>query len=107
MTDAEKPLEIPRNPEGRPARPGAFVLPKWQAGSPTRLEPLPPNQLFPALAFNAFNYGVLGATAFKAVVGLVDRCPGWQLVYSDLDEALAAINAIWPQVQERHNKTAT
>ena len=91
----------------QPARPGAFVLPKWQAGSPTRLEPLPPNQLFPALAFNAFNYGVLGATAFKAVVGLVDRCPGWQLVYSDLDEALAAINAIWPHVQERHNKTAT
>ena len=90
----------------QPASPGAFVLPKWQAGSPTRLELLPPNRLFPALAFNAFNYGVLGATAFRAVVGMVQRCPGWQLVYSDLGEALAAIDAIWTQVRERHGQTA-
>jgi len=89
-----------------PARPGAFVLPKWQAGSPTRLEPLPENRLFPALAFNAFNYGVLGATSFQAVVGLVRRCPGWQLVYSDLDEALAAIDAVWPQVREQQAQPA-
>lgn len=84
------------------AAPGAFLLPKWQAGSATRLEPLSENRLFPALAFNAFNYGVLGSTAFHAVVELVRKCPGWQLVYSDLDDAVAAIERLWPQVQERH-----
>lgn len=84
------------------ARPGAFVLPKWEAGSPTRLEPLPEQRLFPALAFNAFNYAVLGAISFQAVVDLARQCPAWQLVYSDLDEALAAIDAIWPQVLDRH-----
>ncbi len=84
------------------ARPGAVILPKWQAGSPTRWEPLTENALFAALAFNAFNYSVLGAIGFRSVVTLVRQCPGWQLVYSDLDDALATIDAAWPQVREQH-----
>ena len=84
------------------ARPGAFVLPKWEAGSPTRWEPLEKGELFGALAFNAFNYSVQGAVGFQAVAGLVRNCPAWQLVYSDLDDALATIDAAWPQVLEHH-----
>lgn len=84
------------------ARPGAVVLPKWQAGSPTRWERIEAHALFPALAFNAFNYGLLGAVGFQAVVQLVRRCPAWQLVYSDLDDALATIEAAWPDVLEHH-----
>lgn len=83
------------------AKPGAFILPKWVEGSPTRLEPLTENQLFPSVAFNAFNYGVLGAVGFQAAVALVRRCPAWQLVYSNLDEALAAIDQVWSQVRVR------
>ena len=86
------------------ALPGAVVLPKWQANSPTRWEPLAEHTLFAALAFNAFNYNVLGADGFAAVVQLVRQCPAWQLVYSDLDEALATIDAAWPQVLERHKR---
>jgi HprK-related kinase A len=59
------------------ARPGAIVLPKWTAGSPTRFEPLMENVIFPALAFNAFNYGLLGAVGFQSVVRLVRQCPAW------------------------------
>ncbi len=84
------------------ARPGAVVLPKWQAGSPTRWEPLPEHVLFPALAFNAFNYNLLAETGFQAVINLVRQCPAWQLVYSDLDDALATIDAHWPSVLEHH-----
>jgi HprK-related kinase A len=84
------------------ARPGAFILPKWVSGSPVRWEPLSQSVLFGALAFNAFNYAVLGATGFSSVIGLVRRCPGWQLVYGDLEDALAAIDAAWPGVRERH-----
>lgn len=84
------------------ARPGAVVLPKWEAGSQTRWEPLPENVLFPSLAFNAFNYSLLGAVGFKSVVRLVRQCPAWQLVYSDLDDALATIEAAWPQVLDHH-----
>lgn len=85
-----------------PARPGGFILPRWEAGSATELQPLSETRLFPALAFNAFNYGALGAAGFQAVLGLVRRCPGWQLVYSDLDDAIRAIDALWPQVLARH-----
>jgi HprK-related kinase A len=81
-----------------PARPAAFVLPRWQAGQPTRLEPVPPEALFGALAFNAFNYRLLGAVGFDAVLRLVRTCPAWQLVYSDLDDAIAAIDARWAEV---------
>jgi HprK-related kinase A len=89
------------------ARPGAVVLPKWQAGSPTRWEPLSEQALFPALAFNAFNYSLLGAVGFQAVVQLVRRCPAWQLTYSDLDDALATLEAAWPAVLSHHRVAQT
>jgi HprK-related kinase A len=88
------------------ARPGAIVLPKWEAGSPTRWEPLAEHVAFPALAFNAFNYTVLGAAGFRAVVALMRQCPAWQLVYSDLDDALATIDAAWPAIVEAHSGSA-
>jgi HprK-related kinase A len=83
------------------ARPGAVVLPQWQAGSPTRWEPLAEHVLFPALSFNAFNYNLLGEAGFRAAIALVRQCPGWQLIYSDLDDALATIDAAWPAILER------
>lgn len=84
--------------------PGAVVLPKWQADHPTSWEPLDEKELFSALAFNAFNYPVTGAAGFRAVLGMVRRCPAWHLVYSDLDEALATIDSVWPQVVARHRE---
>ena len=84
------------------ARPGAVVLPKWTAGSQTRLEPLAEHTLFPALAFNSFNYDVLGGEGFRAAIELVRTCPAWQLIYSDLDDALTTIDAHWPGVLAHH-----
>lgn len=88
------------------AQPGAIVLPRWEAGASTRLEPLPENTVFPALAFNAFNYSLLGAEGFRSVVRLVRQCQAWQLVYSDLAEAMSAVEAIWPTVLERRTACA-
>lgn len=87
---------------GEPAAPGAVILPRWQAGSATVLERIPTERLFPALAYNAFNYTVLGATGFESVIHLVRNCLGWRLVYSDLDDALAAIESVWPEVRAHH-----
>ena len=81
---------------------GAVILPRWQADQPTSWEPLDEQEAFSALAFNAFNYPITGAAGFRAVVGLVRRCPAWQLVYSDLDHALATIEAAWSRVVEQH-----
>lgn len=84
-----------------PARPGAIVLPLWKAGSETRFEPIPADQAFSALAFNAFNYQLLGIDGYRAALHLVEHCPAWQLVYSRLDEAVSVINGVWPSVRER------
>jgi HprK-related kinase A len=78
-----------------PARPALVVLPQWTAGSATRLEPIDDEAMFRALAFNAFNYEVLGATGFRAVLRIVRQCRGWRLEYSNLDEAVAALDGLW------------
>lgn len=82
------------------ARPGAIILPRWQAGAVVRLEPLPQSTVFPALAFNAFNYGLLGADGFRSAVRLARECLAWQLVYGELKDALSAIESVWPRVLE-------
>lgn len=86
------------------AKPGAVVLPRWLEGSQTVFRPLAEESVFRSLAFNAFNYHTLGAAGFEAVMAITRRCPAWELVYSRLDEALAALERIWPQVLERHAK---
>jgi HprK-related kinase A len=80
---------------GQAATPSVVILPKWVAGSPTRIQPVADEELFQALAFNAFNYEVLGATGFQAVLALVRRCGGWQMEYSDLHDAVARLDAMW------------
>ncbi|MEO7244262.1 MAG: HprK-related kinase A [Rubrivivax sp.] len=79
-----------------PARPGAVVLPRWVAGSPTQWRRLPPEEVFRALAFNSFNYAVLGEEGFSAAVRIARQCPAWQLVYSDLADAAALLEREWP-----------
>lgn len=98
---APQPEAVARRHVG--ARPGAIILPRWEAGSATRLEPIAEHVAFPALAFNAFNYALLGAAGFQAAVRLVRACPAWQLVYSDLEDALVAIDGAWAQVIERRS----
>ena len=80
------------------AQPGAIVLPRWEQGSPTRWEPVTASEAFGELAFNAFNYNVLGQTGFASVVLLVRQCPAWRLTYSRLDEALPLLARFWTEV---------
>lgn len=93
---AATPLSVARRFET--ARPGAFVLPQWQAGAEPHWERIEKHVLFPSLAFNAFNYNLLGEVGFRAVTYLVRTCPAWRLVYSRLDDALAIIDSAWPEV---------
>lgn len=82
----------------RTAAPGAVVLPRWVEGSATRFMPLDEPAVFRSLAFNAFNYQTLGAVGFESALALTRRCLAWELVYSQLDEALAALDEVWPRV---------
>ena len=84
-----------------PAWPGAIVLPRWQAGASTTLQPVQPAMAFSSLAFNAFNYTVCAADGFDAAVALIDAVPAWQLIYRDLDDALRTLAGEWPAVAAR------
>lgn len=91
---------VQRRHEG--ARAHMLVLPLWQAGSPTRFEPLEPHDAFPALAFNAFNYSQMGAAGFRSATHLAQNSSAWRLTYSDLDDAIATLDRVW-----RHGLKAT
>lgn len=89
---------VRRRHEG--ARAGAIVMPRWEAGSPTRFERVEPQDAFPALAFNAFNYTQLGATGFRSALHLAKRSLAWRLTYSDLGDAITTLDRAWAQVHE-------
>ncbi|WP_300085969.1 HprK-related kinase A [uncultured Nitrosomonas sp.] len=83
---------IERSDESAKAR--WIVFPKWSANASLQLEPLPQSEAFLLLASNAFNYEVLGETAFDAVTSLVRNCECRKLVYSGFDSALAALDEL-------------
>lgn len=72
---------------GQPAAPGWVLLPRWQAGSSTRLTPLSKARCLMQLVDNAFNYNVHGRAGFETLVAWVDRSDCYEFVYSDLDDA--------------------
>ena len=76
------------------ARPGWFVFPRWVKGEALRLEPMSKAQSFLMVATNAFNYEVLGGTAFQLVGEMVQSCQCYSLVYSDLGEAVEALDRL-------------
>ncbi len=77
-----------------PAVPRWLVFPRWVADSPTKLEPMPGPEAFFMVATNAFNYEVRGEAGFRTVTRLVRSCSAYRLVYSNLEEAVDAINGL-------------
>jgi HprK-related kinase A len=69
------------------ARIGAVVFPDFQAGAPVAVRTLTQSAAFLKLAHNAFNYEVLGETAFRTVAAIVRAVPCQILRYGDLDAA--------------------
>lgn len=85
------PLDSIRRAQ-EPAKPRWFVFPRWIANSPLTLTAMPKSQAFLMVATNAFNYEVLDETAFRLVAEMVRSCDCYSLSYSDLDEAVAALD---------------
>lgn len=77
-----------------PAHARWIVFPKWVPNAALQLESLPRSEAFLLLASNAFNYEMLGESAFDAVAHLVRNCECRRLVYSDFDSALAALDRL-------------
>jgi hypothetical protein len=79
---------------GEPALPAWIVMPRFVAGAPARLEPLPKARAFMQLVTNAFNYNVHGRDGFEALAQLVDRCDCYGFSYSRLEDAALVFNQL-------------
>ena len=77
-----------------PARPRWLIFPRWVANARLRLESMPRSQAFLMVATNAFNYEVLDEAAFRLVADVVRACDCYSLVYSDLNEAIPALDEL-------------
>jgi HprK-related kinase A len=77
-----------------PAAPGLIVFPRWQEGRSLALEPLSKSEGFMMLAMNAFNYELLGESGFNTVAEIIRQSSCYRMVYSDLDEAITAIDSL-------------
>ncbi|MBV5310280.1 HprK-related kinase A [Chromatium okenii] len=77
-----------------PVKPSLIIFPRWQSGALLNLESIPKDRAFMLLATNAFNYEVLGELAFNAVAKIVQNCDSYSLVYSDLTQAVQAIDEL-------------
>jgi HprK-related kinase A len=77
-----------------PAVPGVILFPQYEAGARVTLDEIDPARAFSKLSINAFNYRLLGRSGFDAVARLVRTCVLRRLVFSDLVEAIHAIDAL-------------
>ncbi|MBN8449183.1 MAG: HprK-related kinase A [Candidatus Accumulibacter sp.] len=77
-----------------PAHPRLVIFPSFREGAPLTTRRLPAEDAFARLAFNSFNYGVLGETSFNAVADVIDSCPAFALEYSRFDEAVESLRAM-------------
>jgi HprK-related kinase A len=81
---------IVRADECAPAR--WIVFPRWERGASLSLRAVAPAEAFMRLATNAFNFELLGDSAFTVVRDLVQASRCFRLVYSDLEEAVSCLN---------------
>jgi HprK-related kinase A len=71
-----------------PARPRWLVFPKYRVGATETLQPLDKNEAFRQIAFNSFNYKLLGETAFRTIGELIRTVDCYTFTFSDLDKAV-------------------
>jgi HprK-related kinase A len=77
-----------------PAVPRWLVFPKYEAGAKETLRPLDKTEAFRQLAFNCFNYRLLGETSFRAVAQLIRQMDCYTLSFSNLERAVEQLSAL-------------
>lgn len=85
----DRPSTIARH---QPATPRLIIFPRYEGGAKLSLTPQSPELAFSRLAFNSFNYALLGPISFSAVTTLAAKCPAYELRYSKLDEAVNCLH---------------
>jgi HprK-related kinase A len=80
--------------QDEPAVPSLIVFPRWKAGADLSLQEVSKGEGFMRIATNAFNYEVLGESAFRTVRDIVSRARCYRLIYSDLEEATTRLGEL-------------
>ena len=80
--------------QSEPATPCWLVFPKYQAGADETLRPLDKTEAFRQLAFNCFNYRLLGETSFRAVGQMISGVDCYTFTFSRLDRASEMLAAL-------------
>ncbi|MBF0188865.1 MAG: HprK-related kinase A [Magnetococcales bacterium] len=75
--------------------PVCVVRPVFKAAAPTTVQPLPKDNGFLILARNAFNFEMQGKRGFRAVERVIGKCDSFEMVFGQLDEAVAALEEIF------------
>ncbi len=76
------------------AQPEHIIFPAYSAGADTQLERIEKAHGLTRIAEQSFNYHILGREGFETLTRLVSRCPAFDLRYSQLDSAIARIDAL-------------
>lgn len=76
------------------ARAAWIIAPQFIAGADTQLVPMSKAESFIKLSHNSFNYDKLGLRGFQTVAGLVESCASYSLVFGDLEQAVAHLEAL-------------
>jgi HprK-related kinase A len=76
------------------AVPTWLINPKYQTGVTATLDPRPKGRTLINVLKNAFNYNLLGLTGFETVARLIDGSEPYDLVYGELNEAVALLDKL-------------
>ncbi|MEL7047222.1 MAG: HprK-related kinase A, partial [Pseudomonadota bacterium] len=80
------------------APPALIVFPRYSASGTFNLRQEPPHVTFTRLTNNAFNYRVCGQAGFTTATRLVQNVPGYDLTYSNIDQAMNEITELFDSV---------
>jgi len=77
-----------------PARPRWLVFPRYSEGAAECLQPLNKTEAFRQLAFNCFNYRLLGEVSFRTVGEMIRAADCYTFEFSRLDRAAEILAAL-------------
>lgn len=78
------------------AAPAWVVFPRFERGALAELAPVPRGEALLGVGNEAFNYSLLGATAFETLAQQIDACDCYELHYGELDQGLALLARLEP-----------
>jgi HprK-related kinase A len=77
-----------------PARVRWIVFPRFEAGTPPRVEPVSRTEAFALIAEQSFNQHRLGARGFEALCAMLDAAECHEISYGSTSDSLSAIRQV-------------